>query len=203
MNNNNDRKESERTKLENIRFIPNVRIQAEKVTKVRTVDEYGIPGKTEKREVVSFDLTEITVKELKELRKIKGVPMFFLKNDGKYFYAIIPKEFQRMLHFVEADIIGEHKCSPGAKCCKYLSAAPDEMGGCAKVRDGKCKKMEKYDFIKTCYQVIGTKSNVFCVCSCDRCEYNDVRPKLERGERIRNRAKLRAFCDFETTKAKL
>ena len=88
MNNNNDRKESERTKLENIRFIPNVRIQAEKVTKVRTVDEYGIPGKTEKREVVSFDLTEITVKELKELRKIKGVPMFLSLENTSVHLAL-------------------------------------------------------------------------------------------------------------------
>ena len=125
--------------------------------------------------------------------------MFFLKNDGKYFFAVIPPDFHRMLHFVEADIIGKHVCSPGATCCKYLSAAPSEQGGCVKVRDGKRKKMEKYEFIKTCYQVTGTRSDVFCVCSCENCEYNDPRPKPGSREMFQNSEKLKSFCDFTPT----
>ncbi|MBO4293666.1 MAG: hypothetical protein J5881_04710 [Clostridia bacterium] len=188
-----------KTRIENIRLIPNERIEAEKVTRFKMIKPNSLPVITEERKVISFKLEEISVAKLRELRRIKDVPMFFLKNEDKYFYACIPQEFQRMLNFDEADIIGDHKCSPNGSiiCCKYLSAAPDELGGCAKVRDCKRKKMENYPFITTCYQVVNTMNDVFCVCACTRAKYNDPRPKLSRKEMIANSAKLLEFCDFD------
>lgn len=192
-------KKTGKTRIANIRLIPNERIEAEKVTHFKLIEPNSFPVITEKREVISFELEEISVEKLRELRRIKDVPMFFLKNDGKYFYACIPPEFNRMLKFDEANIIGDHKCSPNGSviCCKYLSAAPDELGGCAKVRDCKHKRMENYPFITTCYQVVNTMNNVFCVCECLRAAYNDPRPKLSHKQMIANSAMLLQFCDSE------
>ena len=195
------KKKKGKTRIEKIRLIPNERIEAEKVTCFKLIKPNSLPVITEEREVILFELHEISVARLRELRRIKEVPMFFLKNDGKYYYTRIPTEFQRMLKFDEEDIIGEHKCSPNGSiiCCKYLSAAPDEFGGCPKVRDCKHKRMENYPFITTCYQVVNTMNDVFCVCECSRAAYNDPRPKLSHKQMIANSAMLLQFCDFEET----
>lgn len=101
----------------------------------------------------------ISTMQLEEYRN-SNIPGFVLKDKDTYYYAEI-----RDLEVDVDDIIGEHKCSFGKYCCKHLSAASDDDGGCAKVR-GLSNNIEKYDFITLGYETFNTTHDVFTVLKC-------------------------------------
>ena len=103
-------------------------------------------------------LTLISLEEAEMLRAI-GMPSLIYKKNGQLFH----KEISRSDFFS----FGTHLCASGTSCCQKLSAASDEEGGCAKVRDvGKSKKIEKYDFIKEGYETFGVRFDSFIVLNC-------------------------------------
>ena len=129
-------------------------------------------------EPLSFDLVEVTPEELAVYRT-SGIPSFVLKMDGKFYYSIIPDN----ISFVSADILGVHQCG----VCHHLSAASDENGGCAKVRDhSQC--IERYPWITTGYETFNTKHDSFVVGNCLHYEPYPTRRKFSPSEL--NRAKL-------------
>lgn len=189
--------------VENIQLEGHERLIANKV--IRTFefylneDGYMVEKRQvgESTEVISFYLTEITMEEAKNIRQ-KRIPAFLLKEAGRYYFAKIPTEYKKCVHFIEAYIICDHQCaSKGPECCKHLLAAPDELGGCQKVRDKK-KRIEEYQFIDSCYQVVGTNSNVFCVCKCSYYEPSDPRPTVGTHDAQIMSDVLKQFVNFET-----
>lgn len=90
----------------------------------------------------SFPLREVSFTELQSLRR-SNTPSFVLKRDGKLFYTKVPNT----LKLLNCRLLGTHKCSHENKTCGRLSAAPDELGGCAKVR-GTITSSDVKDFSK-------------------------------------------------------
>jgi len=110
--------------------------------------------------VETFELKEISVEELAKKRN-SNIPGFVLKEDKKYFYTDVnPK-----IRFVSECFLGYHMCSFGNKDCSRLSAALDEEGGCARIRDAN-PWIEEYDFISKGVQTFNTKANCFVILSC-------------------------------------
>ena len=131
----------------------------------------------------SFSLTEITAKELAAYRR-SGKPGFVLKYGGNLYYTSVPKK----LNFVSSTILGEHRCAE----CHHLSAASDEAGGCAKVRDYS-KNIERYSWITTGYETFNTNHNVFVVVNCQHYEEFPPQKKLSIKETNRLRLGLAQF----------
>lgn len=114
---------------------------------------------------IAFALTEVTLEQLRAYRR-KKIPSFILKRHGKIYFAQIPKD----LNLRSANILGDHQCAMGEDICYRLSAASDEEGGCAKVRDcypDRC--IENYPWIGVGYQISNSVPghNVFVVTQCD------------------------------------
>lgn len=131
------------------------------------------------REVISesfesqtFPLVEISVEELNTYRE-NGIPSFVLKYNGKLYHTIIPAN----LSLISAEILGKHQCALPGKDCAHLSAAPDEEGGCEKVRKKSCC-IEKYPWILTGYETFATKLDVFVVVHCEHYEKQEPRKKV-------------------------
>ena len=122
--------------------------------------------------VMSYDLVEVTPEELAVYRK-SGIPSFVLKVEGKLYYTSIPSD----LNLVGSSILGEHQCAVVGHECKRLSAASDEHGGCAKVRDC-CQRIERYPWITKGYETFNTSNNCFLVVQCEHYEKCPPRPKL-------------------------
>lgn len=111
--------------------------------------------------IATYQFREITVEELKSLRKTK-TPSFVYKEYERYFYCEIPYDKS----FLATNELGNHMCSCQAiGCCERLSAASDKDGGCAKVR-GYSIGIEKYPYIQTGYETFNTSNDVFVVLSC-------------------------------------
>lgn len=125
---------------------------------------------------LEFALTEITVEELKEFRR-NGIPSFVLKKDGKFYYARIPRE----MNFFSMDIFGEHQCALQKQGCRHLSAASDENGGCAKVRNH-ATYIERYDWIKSGFETFNTNRDAFLVANC--LHYEEFPSHLNNSELI-------------------
>lgn len=165
-------------------------LKAEKITTTfevkrelhpKTNQPFKVVAKNQVDEVVepmSFDLVEVTPEELAVYRR-SGISSFVLKVDGKLYYASIPDN----ISFVFSDILGAHRCS----ACNRLSAASDEQGGCAKVRD-RSQCIERYPWITTSYETFNTKHDSFVVGNCLHYEPYPSRKKLSAAEL--NRAKL-------------
>ena len=133
-------------------------------------------------EPMSFDLVEVTPEELAVYRK-SGISSFVLKVDGKLYYSRIPDN----ISFISSTILGAHRCAVVGHECNRLSAASDEQGGCAKVRDHS-KRIEKYPWITTGYQTFNTKYDSFIVVNCLHYEKCPPHKKLSAADS--NRAKL-------------
>lgn len=115
-------------------------------------------------EALSLHLTEVTPKKLAQYRQ-KGIPSFVLKVDGKFYHTRISKN----INFVGSTIFGEHWCARPGRECEHLSAASDESGGCAKVRNfSSC--IEKYPWITMGYETFNTSQDSFVVANCLRYE---------------------------------
>lgn len=124
---------------------------ANHVSKVK-VSERFIP--------MDFSLQEISPEELAE-RRVKNVPSFVFQQNEKLYFTEIPET----LNVYASSILGTHLCTfPEKECCKF-SAASDENGGCAKVRNfSKC--IELYPWITEGYETFGTLLDSFGVTKC-------------------------------------
>ena len=113
-----------------------------------------------KVEKLTFDLVEVTPLELRKFWRNK-TPSFVLKEDGRYYHTQIPKD----ISFISAGICGAHLCARVGAECTRLSAAPDELGGCEKVRNRSCH-IERYPWITYGFETFSTRDDVFCVAKC-------------------------------------
>lgn len=114
--------------------------------------------------ISDFRFQDVSVQELEELRKSETAGLV-LKIDGRLYYAEISKD----VNLSSANYFGNHMCSFNNVTCKRLSAATDEEGGCAKVRDFSCG-IERYDWITRGYETFGTTHDVFVVAQCNHFE---------------------------------
>lgn len=135
------------------------------------------------REEISVKMREITVEELREIRK-KNIPSLVYKNEeGKIIYTEIPDNLTDIVIKMQ-----RHMC---AEICAHMSAAPDEKGGCAKVR-AKSTGIERFPWI-TGYETFGTKRDLFVVCDCkhyEKCKPKEARPVKDQ---IANRIALAQY----------
>ena len=129
-----------------------------------------------KKEVVKIPIRKVFVSEIPDLRE-SGKPGFLLKKGDDIFYAQIKKNGD-----IESLFDMPHKC---ADHCKHLSAASDENGGCAKIRN-KDTYIERYPWIRLGYETFNTKNDVFVIAICNHYEhtgrYDDKKGKRERVE---------------------
>lgn len=157
-----------------------------------TVDSISLNGNI--LEVISgnhkyeYPLKEATEQELINLQ-VKRVPIFKLKRREKLYYAVIPKK----MRLITPHMVLKHKCGGDLKLCSKFSAASDEDGGCAKIRDlvpkahieKKCsfeeavvasKRIEKYDHILFGYETCNTAYDVLVVLVCSNFEEYKRKP---------------------------
>lgn len=140
-----------------------------------TNQQFKVVSRKQLKEVVEhmpFNLVEVTSEELAGYRR-SGISSFVLKVDGKLYYSKIPNN----ISFVSSNILVAHSCATAGKECQRLSAASDEQGGCAKVRD-RSKRIEKYPWITTGYETFNTKHDSFVVVNCLHYEKCPPRKKL-------------------------
>lgn len=135
----------------------------------------GLPTQAISKELISenkephhFPLREISAKEISKYRKSE-VPSFVLKIGSKLYYTEIPN-----ISFIGVNLLGLHKCALSGMECRRLSAASDEEGGCAKVRNLSCN-IERYPWIEEGFETFNTKQNAFCVTKCSH--YEQCPPK--------------------------
>ncbi len=145
---------------------------------VKIVEKYQSDTQVKK---MSFELVEVSPDELRTKRK--RFPSFVLKVDGKFFYASVPVD----LNITPNNILGPHKCALTGCECRRLSAASDSDGGCEKVRDDfNSERIEKYPWITTGYQTLGTRHDCFVVIDCEH--YKSCPPR--KTARVGNAAKV-------------
>lgn len=145
--------------------------------------ESGIPYKILSKKKIrtetkssEFSFNKVTAKEVESYRE-SGVPCFLLKVEGELSLAIIPDS----INFTASNMLGEHLCSAAKRECSRLSAASDENGGCAKVREyASC--IEKYPWITSGYETFNTKHDSFIVAKCLHYKKCPPRPKLSARE---------------------
>lgn len=111
---------------------------------------------TEKKEIAKFKLRKVKKEEIQNLRA-SGIPGFILKEKGSYYYA----EINNNTKFLSSNLLGSHKCAN----CKHLSALPDALGGCARIREN-CSNIQKYDFITLGYETFNVTQESFVVVKC-------------------------------------
>ena len=114
-----------------------------------------------------YELKKVSKDELKVLRKT-SMPALIIKKCGICYWAELDKSCEK-LDFMNHFKLGMmHYCASAGKECARLSAASDECGGCAKVRDrGNLKRIEKYSWITDGYQTLNMRNPVFFVSNCE------------------------------------
>lgn len=148
--------------------------------KVLKIEKHILSEKTFLEE--SIPLKEIPEEMIDYYRKT-GIPSFLLKADGKFFYATIRND----IDFLFSNILGLHKCGLAGKECSRLSAASDENGGCAKVRNYS-RRIELYPWITKGFETFNTTHDSFSVVECDH--YKIYTPKEPMSVVEVNNAKL-------------
>lgn len=136
---------------------------------------------------MTFDLGEVTPKELAVYRR-NGISSFVLKIEGKLYHATIPD----CISFVSSAILGTHQCAAVGNECNRLSAASDEQGGCAKVRE-RSQGIERYPWITCGYETFNTKQDSFIVINC--LHYEKCPPRPNHSADTAKRTKL-DFAQF-------
>lgn len=134
-----------------------------------------------------YPLVEAMPETVRVMRK-SGQPGFVYKKDGKLFCAAIPQikndpyesspphlgavlgqhMGMRTTH-TEIEIV--HCCNDREMMCNHLSALPDEMGGCAKVRARKAR-IEDYPFIAEGYEFFNVHITSLVVIKCTHWDPN-------------------------------
>lgn len=114
-----------------------------------------------------YELKKVCENELKKLRKTHA-PALIIKMNGVCYWGELDSSCER-LDFMNRFKLGYmHYCATAGKECARLSAASDECGGCAKVRDrGNAKRIEKYPWITDGYQTVNIRIPVFFVSRCN------------------------------------
>lgn len=141
----------------------------------KTIPPFKVVSKKKVDEIVEpvcIHLVEVTSEELAGYRN-SGISSFVLKVDGKLYYSEIPAN----LNFGDTTILGAHKCAVIGHECHRLSAASDDQGGCAKIRNDS-SFIEKYPWITTGYETFNTKHDSFVVVNCLHYEKYPRRKKL-------------------------
>jgi hypothetical protein len=125
-----------------------------------------------------YPLVEAMPETVRVMRK-SGQPGFVYKKDGKLLCAAIPQIKHdpyesspprlgaapgRHMEMRTAPAI-EHCCNDRGMMCNHLSALPDEMGGCAKVRARKAR-IEDYSFIAEGYEFFNVHITSLVVLKC-------------------------------------
>lgn len=153
---------------------------------LKKAKKYEIISKKEvSKEVedLSFTLKPVTVAELAAYRN-DDIPSFVLVENGEFYWSKIPGD----ISFYNSKLLGGiHLCSESKHECSRLSAASDELGGCAKVRN-KATGIEKYPWITSGYETFGTSNDSLFVGSCSHYEVCIQKPPM--SVEARNRAKL-------------
>ncbi len=117
-------------------------------------------------------LEEVTEDELLQYRSQPQPGLIFVAN-GRTFYTPLSKN-------IHLDFGKKHRCSLDGTVCNLLSPLPDELGGCAKVRDisidslngrftdlKNSKRIEKYtDFIQLGYETFNFEYSHLVVFKC-------------------------------------
>ncbi len=141
-------------------------------------------------ETTTYELSEVTPEQLLQFRKNK-TPSFVLKIGGTYFHTIIP----RSLSLLTFSLLGTHMCSDYRRECRRLSAASNENGGCAKVRN-KSRRIELYPWITIGYETFNTTHDVFSVINCTHYEQCPPRKKYTLEEMRQLKLSLAEFAEF-------
>lgn len=121
-----------------------------------------------------INLKKVTESELLKYRHGKKPGLAFVV-DGNIYYSPLDKTTK--LELVK------HKCCSDGDVCRHLSALPDELGGCPKVRDlcidslngrftnlKEAKRIEKYDFITLGYETFNIEFSQLVVLNCSHYE---------------------------------
>ena len=115
-----------------------------------------------KEDIMEFSLKEITIEELQALRA--GIEPGFVYKDHNHFYFSKIKSGIKIFNF--RTVGNQHLCAyPGFEC-KRLNALPDQLGGCAKVRN-KSRWIEIYPWIIVGYETFNTRADAFVVIECE------------------------------------
>lgn len=109
-------------------------------------------------------MTEVSSQEVTQFRKAK-TPSLVIVLDGKLLYSEIPKELDLETF---RNCLGAYICASSGKECDRLSAAPDNKGGCAKVRY-KSRGIEFCSFISKGFETFNTLHDTMHVVVC--CNY--------------------------------
>lgn len=129
-------------------------------------------------ETLSFELREVSPEELSKFRK-DGVPSFVLKRDRILYHAtILPN-----LNLTGSNFMGAHKCAAAGNECSRLSAASDEDGGCAKVRN-RSRYIERYPWIISGYETFNVNTEAFVVVQCLHYKECPPRKRIPPGDSI-------------------
>ena len=188
------------TVYRNIRFEDCLTLRVDKLSYLYEVTERLNLKKSKKYEVLSkkeiskeveelsFHLKPVTVAELAAYRN-DNISSFVLVKNGEFYWTKIPGD----ISFYSSKLLGGfHLCSESKKECSRLSAASDDLGGCAKVRS-KATGIEKFPWITSGYETFGTSNDSFFVACCEH--YKTCPEKATMSVEARNRAKL-ALAQF-------
>lgn len=115
-----------------------------------------------KVEKIEYPLQEISVSELRHLRRT-GKPGFVLKEDDKYYYARIKYD----THFTISNLPNAHMCSYAPGCCKHLSASL--IDGCQMIFDI-YSYIENYSWITFGYEFFNVSLGSLTVLKCSNYE---------------------------------
>ena len=156
-----------------------------------------------KKTIKKYKLALTTAEKIFEYRKT-GKAGFVFKEKDKLYFTPIPKNVNMYLKPIDRN----HLC----RCdCRRATAASDNSGGCAKVRDwfwDVCihrgysfesaavysKKIETYDFIKLGYQTFGTIEDCLYVVECDNYEKQD-QPTVSTFQRFKTKLTLAELAE--------
>lgn len=105
-------------------------------------------------------LKAVSKEQLSKIRK-KELPIFILKVGKNLFFTFTRNGY------ISSGILGNvHKCCYNGITCERLSAAPDDKGGCQKVRDTK-KRIENYEFVQLGYELVNTNNDCTIIGVCN------------------------------------
>ena len=135
-------------------------------------DENGFELKETIKKEKCFTLRKTNPDELYLIRE-EPTPIFILKDMDDLYVTEIPNN----LGFTSSTLLGTHKCAAGSTCAR-LSAASDEDGGCAKVRN-KARWIELYPWILLGYETFNTKQDTFQVSECEHYKANSNKKKSD------------------------
>lgn len=129
-------------------------------------------------ETTEFPLRKTNRAELYRIRKTP-TPIFVLKDKDDLYFCRIPNN----LGFCSSDLLGAHQCAAGLSCAR-LSAASDDNGGCAKVRN-KARFIELYPWILLGYETYHTKLDTFQVSICEHYQDDNNRKKPDNARELK------------------